>query len=126
MYFHKPYDVDRIYLARDIIEKDLTKHFTIEELAREVGTNERKLKIGFRQEFGVGPYEMLSKKRIQAATALLQGTNLPVKEIARRTGYRHPSSFVEAFRKRFLVSPARWRRKVLTGFPAYTQKVPIA
>ncbi len=47
--------------------------------------------------------------RMEAAAHLLRMTALSVSEIAFKTGYDMPSSFNKAFRKRFGVSPSRFR-----------------
>jgi transcriptional regulator GlxA family with amidase domain len=42
---------------------------------------------------------------------LLTGTELSVKQIAFRVGFRHAANFSTAFRQRFGLSPAELRKK---------------
>jgi AraC-like DNA-binding protein len=47
---------------------------------------------------------------MQHAAALLQATDLPVGDIARRVGYRQAAQFAKAFRRHHGVSPTGFRR----------------
>lgn len=96
--------------AVSIIEADVRKHFTIREISLAVGTNSYSLKQGFKQMFGMGPYEYLQHARMKIAIDLLSQTNQPVKSITRQVGYKSSSSFIVAFRKINGTSPAHWRK----------------
>jgi AraC-like DNA-binding protein len=96
--------------AVSLIEEDIRKHFTIKELAVAVGTNSYSLKQGFRQIFGIGPYEYLQNERLKKAVELLLQTTQPVKNIAWQVGYKSPSSFIVVFKKKYQTSPSQWRK----------------
>jgi len=49
----------------------------------------------------------LTEARLGQALQLLQGTRLPVKTVAARSGYRSVSSFVRRFQERYGVDPSR-------------------
>lgn len=96
--------------AVSMIESDVRKHFTIREIAAAVGTNSFSLKHGFKQAFGMGPFEYLQNARLSQAAYLLIHTTQPVKNIAKQVGYKSPSSFIVVFKKKYGNSPTQWRK----------------
>lgn len=102
---------DWINQAIMIIESDVRQHFTIREIALKVGTNSFSLKQGFKDAFGMGPYEYLQEKRLEKAIELLVQTDHPIKAICRQVGYRSSSSFIVVFKKKYGITPLVWRRK---------------
>lgn len=83
---------------------------TLPELARQVGTNECKLKRDFRAVFDNTVYGLLFDHKMAHARALLLDTDRLVGDIAREVGYSHPAHFSTAFKKEHGVSPSRFRR----------------
>ncbi|MGH1346855.1 MAG: helix-turn-helix transcriptional regulator [Nannocystales bacterium] len=79
---------------------------SLAELARAVGLNEFKLKAGFRALFGQPVFAYLRDQRMQKARELLSGRRHSVAEVALMVGYRNPSKFAAAFRKRFGIRPS--------------------
>lgn len=54
----------------------------------------------------------LSSRRMQAASRMLRETELTVREIARRVGYRQPAQFTKAFRAHTGVTPSDYRQSI--------------
>lgn len=90
--------------ARDIMMHDFARPLTIAWLCTTVGTNEFKLKQGFRELFGTSPHRMLTAIRMQKALELLE-TGLQVSTVAYRVGYQHLSSFSAAFERYYSRTP---------------------
>lgn len=101
----KPDDVERIYYARDILLCHLDRPPSLLELARQVGLNDYKLKLGFRQVFGTTAFGYLHEVRMERSCQLLRENCMSVKEVAQAVGYANQSRFAAAFRKRFGVNP---------------------
>jgi len=101
---------DSIQESRNIIDTRYDAHITLSDIARQVGLNEFKLKAGFRRLFGIGMFEYLLKTRMQKARTLLTETRLPIKDVARRTGYTSKQSFQNAFKKYYDETPGSFRR----------------
>lgn len=101
----KPDDVERIYHARNILLCNLDRPPSLLELARQVGLNDYKLKLGFRQVFGTTAFGYLHEVRMERSRQLLLENRMSVKEVARAVGYANQSRFAAAFRKRFGVNP---------------------
>ena len=79
------------------------------------GTNEFKLKRGFRQLFGMGVFHRLLFRRMAQAKMLLETTHQSIKEIAEIAGYDTVAGFIHAFRREFKVTPREWRNKQSEG-----------
>lgn len=94
-------DVEKIYAAGNLIADNTSEHYTITRLARKVNLNEFKLKSGFKQIFGVGPFTYLNELRMKKTQELIMNTNKPLKEIASLAGYSSTTAFVTAFKKYF-------------------------
>lgn len=75
------------------------------QLANNFGTNEFKLKYGFKQMYGTTVFRFLKNERMRKGKVLLENTSLPIKTIAEMCGYLNPSHFSKDFREAFGVSP---------------------
>jgi DNA-binding response OmpR family regulator len=84
---------------------------TVEQLARLVGTNEKRLSRAFREELGQTVYEHLRGERLRIAQHLLASTPLSVALIAEEIGFSSAANFATAFRERFGVSPSAYRQE---------------
>jgi len=105
-----PYDMECIQNAKAIIDRDITMHYTIADIAARVGINTTKLTSGFRKVYGIGVYEYLRDQRLEKGKYLLENTWKSLKEISRMLGYKHCCNFNTAFRKKY-GKPARvWRK----------------
>jgi AraC family transcriptional activator of pyochelin receptor len=79
-------------------------------LAREVGTNQNKLKAVFKDTFGVTMAEYCLERRMREAQQLLLEAALTIAQVAERVGYEHQSSFAAAFRGYVGMSAREYRR----------------
>ena len=104
-------DIAAIHKADAIIASNLNEHFTIEKLSRMTGTNQFKLKKGFRQIFGMGVFQRLLFRRMEQAKILLETTGKSIGEIAELAGYDTAAGFIHAFRREFEMTPREWRNK---------------
>lgn len=105
-------DLAAIHEADAILARDLSEHYTIRELSAMAGTNAYKLKKGFRLVFKMGVFARLLYRRMEHAKVLLETTSKPVKEVAFESGYSSVGAFIQAFRRRFKLTPLEWREKV--------------
>ena len=65
----------------------------------------------FRESTGLPPYRRRMQRRIEQARKMLEGTDLPVTEIAASVGYDDPSELSSAFRKLLGVTPSQYRQE---------------
>ena len=102
-------DIERIYQAREILFYHVHEPPSLVSLARQVGLNERKLKEGFRQVFDNTVFGCLYDYRMQQAQALLLNRDITIAGIAATIGYKSPTSFNAAFRRKFGLSPKAYQ-----------------
>ncbi|HIK06862.1 MAG TPA: helix-turn-helix transcriptional regulator [Trichormus sp. M33_DOE_039] len=98
-------DIARIHYAKEILTQNLDNPPSLLELARKVGLNDYKLKLGFRQVLGTTAFSYLQQQRMEKARQLLLESKMSVKQIARAVGYANQSRFAAAFRKQFGTNP---------------------
>lgn len=98
-------------LARVIeyMSDNLERHLTLDDLAREAGISVHHFGRRFRELTGMGPATYLTELRMERARRLLKTTDLPVADVALRSGYPRPSAFSTAFLRQTGVTPRRFR-----------------
>lgn len=104
-------DRQKILQARDIVCARLSAPPSLLELARLVGLNDYKLKLGFRQMFGQSVYGYLRDQRMEIAWGALKRGECNVSQAATLVGYTNFSHFATAFRKRYGMNPSRLSRQ---------------
>lgn len=106
----KPDDVERIYYASKILQKQLLNPPSLMELARAAGINDHKLKVGFRQVFDTTVFGYLHDRRMERSRQLLESGNINVTEAARAVGFANRGHFAAAFRRKFGMNPGVYAR----------------
>ena len=101
-------DIERLHAARELILTNRQNPPSLNQLARDVGLNEFKLKKGFRRLFGNTVFGCLHDHRMGEARRMLEEGELSVKEVAWIIGYRDSHSFSDAFMKYFGIRPSRY------------------
>ena len=99
----------RLLRAKDRMDAASDETWTIPRLARVSGVSEAHFARSFKQAFGVPPHRYQLTRRIERATALLRDTDLPVTEIAFRTGWNSLGTFGRTFRDITGQSPGELR-----------------
>ncbi len=83
---------------RDFLIQDLSKRYTIEELALMFHINQTTLKAAFKTVFGKPLAAYMKEYRIKRATELLSDGSLSIAEIAYEVGYENQSKFTKVFK----------------------------
>jgi AraC-like DNA-binding protein len=100
----------RVREARERLLADLRDPPSLGRLAAEVGLTPRRLNRGFRALYGMTVFELLLEARLERARRMLDsGEAMPLKQLAYTVGYSQHTNFINAFRRRFGVSPGRYR-----------------
>jgi AraC-like DNA-binding protein len=81
-----------------------------EDVAQYVGVSEGYLSRCFTQETGLSLIHYLTRYRIQQAKQLLASGEMPITEIALKTGFSDSNYFSRAFRREVGKSPLAFRR----------------
>lgn len=100
----------RLRRVLEFMEHHYAENLSLAELAKEAGISRFHFVNLFKKACGVTPHQYLMELRINAAAALLKGSDLGIKEIAARCGYHSTAHFVVAFQKHFKQTPTRYRK----------------
>jgi AraC-like DNA-binding protein len=98
-------EMEKIKEARRIIIERMIDPPSLKMLSKMVGTNEFKLKVGFKSVFSNTVYGYLAEYRMEQARKLLTVNNSRIKEVAAQVGYSNPSHFIAAYKKRYGITP---------------------
>lgn len=102
---------------RDCFEQNkvyLDPELTLETLARQLGSSRHHVSQAINREFGVGFSELLARRRIQEAQALLikfDRNELIIKEIAYDSGFNTKAAFNLTFKKYTGMTPTEFRNQ---------------
>lgn len=83
---------------------------SLEAIARQLNTSDRRLRRVFRAHYGVSPRQYRETARLLAAKSLLSDTDLAVTEIAFASGFSSLRAFHSAFRRQYGLPPQQFRK----------------
>jgi len=98
---------------------EATRHWAAERLgepldvtvlARHAGVSPRTFARRFREETGTTPLRWLLERRVLEAQRLLEESDLPIDEVAWRSGFGTAASLREHFRRATATTPTAYRR----------------
>lgn len=105
-----PEDLQKLFMISAILKSNLHgSPPSIDQLAREAGMSASKLKRGFKQVFGIPPYQYYLKAKMAEARILLQSRGYAISEVGHILGYSNLSKFSQAFKKEFGMTPRQYR-----------------
>ncbi len=96
--------------AEHILAERLDAPPSMPALAREVGVSYAVFRREFRKRTGRSPRRHLLDLRLERARRLIGNTPMRLEAVAEQTGFSSAFHLSAAFKKRFGVSPAVWRR----------------
>ena len=95
--------------VRTHVMADLARRHTLASLARHVGMSARNLARHFVQETGITPHEFVERARVDAARAMLEATDRPLKVVAFDCGFGTADRMRDIFNERLGVTPSQYR-----------------
>jgi AraC-like DNA-binding protein len=99
-------DVQLIQQIYDYILGNLNSPLpSTKELSRIFGSNDYKLKSGFKHLFKTSIYQFYTNERMKRAHLLIQKTRIPLKSIAHMGGFSTYPNFSKSFKKHFGYAP---------------------
>ena len=93
----------------DWIEEHISGEMSVGDLAQQCSMSERNFSRRFREEFSVAPMKYVSKRRLYRAKLLMEETQLPLKSIAARCGFKSRSQMERLFKTELHVTPSNYR-----------------
>ncbi|MGP1348426.1 MAG: response regulator [Stomatobaculum sp.] len=100
---------DTLHRVRRWIDAHYTETLTLELMAGEFSLSAAHLSRSFKKEFGIGPTEYITRRRIERAKELISDSRLRLSDIAENVGYQDAKYFSRVFRKVTGQSPAEYR-----------------
>ncbi len=98
--------------ARELLHERCSDSLRIAEIAELLGVHPVYFPRAFRRAFRCTPNEYRMRCRLCEAMALMPSKNLPLAEIALRSGFYDQSHFSTAFRGHFGIAPLAYRRQL--------------
>ncbi len=98
-------------LLDDYIDTHLERRLPVEELAGLFCLSSSQFFARFRDQTGITPNQYVSERRLQAVRQALQHAPDSIAQLAGRYGFCNQSALTRAFRQRFDMSPAQFRRQ---------------
>ncbi len=111
-----------VRLAIRFLQDNLERPLSVEETALQVNVSSRHLARLFTEHLGVSPSEYLERTRLDRAGGLLRRTDLPIKEVASRTGFSSVHYFTRRFHHLYGVAPGAFRERGMGGPVRIVQK----
>ena len=96
--------------AREMLAADLTRDFSLTEIAAECGLSVGHFARGFREGIGESPHRWLIRQRVEKAKQMLADRQGGLAEIALDCGFSDQSHFTRLFRRATGTTPGMWRR----------------
>jgi AraC family transcriptional regulator, arabinose operon regulatory protein len=103
-------DIEAVAAVKEKIDANIDMHYTIPQLAHDAAMSESKLKLLFHGQYRKSIYTYLKDKRVEEAKYLLTNTSLPLKNIAKKTGFKFQTNFTTFFTKHTGQPPAQYRK----------------
>lgn len=97
--------------AAKYVTANLARMPTLPEIARCVGTHEKRLTKAFRFQKGLSVFEFVREQRLILARKLLTQTPMTIADIAAETGFSSPANFSTAFKAVGALSPSQYRQR---------------
>lgn len=102
-------DEQLIQKCLEYIEKNMDNpEYGVEELSRDLGMVRMSLYRKLQSITGNTPTDFIRSIRLKRAAQLLQGSQLPIVEIANRVGFSSPSYFSKCFKEMFGMLPKQY------------------
>ncbi|MFH7586804.1 response regulator [Oceanimonas smirnovii] len=110
-------DNDELVLkaAIRLLQQDLAAPPSLEELARQLGTHEKRLLKIFREQLGTTVFAFIRELRLAKAKQLLATQTMSIEDIGITVGFSNAANFSTAFKKQEGVSPRAFRNRHQTA-----------
>jgi len=97
--------------AMEILRENLDGNVRLGDLANECGLSVSYFARCFKAAFGISSHQWLLRERVDRAKELLSKSELPLIDVAARSGFGDQAAFTRTFHRFVGASPGRWRRE---------------
>lgn len=94
-----------------LVELNARRHWRVADYARAMGITTDRLNTAIRRATGVTPLELVHRRLLEDAEALLERSSMQVGEVADALGFRDAGYFNRFFSQRKAISPGKFRQQ---------------
>lgn len=91
------------------IEKNISKDFSLEDIAAETGLTQAKLQEGFKLLYNRTVTEYIRHARLEVARDLINTTEMNISEVVYSIGFTSRSYFSKIFKEKYGISPSEFK-----------------
>lgn len=95
---------------KEYLDNNYSEHITLNTLTELTHMNKYYLAHSFAKYTGLSPIQYLNERRLETACMLLRETDFSISDISSSTGFSSQSYFTQTFRKKYGVTPVRYRQ----------------
>lgn len=99
-------DIEIVHALKQHLLKTYLEDHSLDNLAKDFGTNTNKLMTLFKKVFNKRIFEYISELRMEHARLMLHEKDARIVDVARTIGYRNPNHFSAAFKKKYGFNPS--------------------
>ena len=100
--------------AMRLIEQNLGEMPGLDEIARQVGTHDKRLSAIFRKHLNMTVFAYVREARLRQGQELVATSEMSIQAISELIGFRNACNFTTAFRERLGVTPSQFRQQSQT------------
>lgn len=114
---YNPYDLDsdipqKLKNAIRYINNNLSRNISLTEVADAVKLTPNHLSSIFKKHIGISYVDFVCEQRLEKAKNLMSDRDLSINRISRIVGFNSPAYFTDKFKKRFGLSPIKYRNEI--------------
>jgi LacI family transcriptional regulator len=113
----------RVANAMAFIREHACEGIKVREVVAATFMSRKSLETHFKAVMGQSVHTAIRRAQLERARVLIHETDLPVKQVAPRTGFKSVQHMTNVFTKMFGVPPAKYRRMTGTGTPRRRQSM---
>ncbi|SHF02931.1 AraC family transcriptional regulator [Clostridium fallax] len=110
-------DLNEFYIreALNFIEENYNRNISVEDISKRCNLSKSYFTRIFKKHMNITPQEFLIHYKMMKACNLLKDKTLSISYISELLGYSNQFNFSVAFKKRFNLSPSKWRTTFLNN-----------
>ncbi|AEE53667.1 helix-turn-helix domain-containing protein [Haliscomenobacter hydrossis] len=104
--------LNAVELAREYIHKNFIQDISLQELSTNCFVSPFHFSRVFKKITAYSPHQYLQQVRLKHGEMLLKNSSIPVAEVAYACGFSSPAYFATAFKQRYKLNPAQYRKSI--------------
>lgn len=98
-------------MIKKFVDENYHRNIKVEEIGNIIGINQNKIRKEFKAQYQMTVNDYIAELRMLKAKKLIINNDIMIKEIAIECGYEYVQNFTRAFKKKFGISPEKFRNE---------------